>query len=686
MFRSILIAVISVLKLSGCSPSNPVNRNAPGGPRCYSCPSVEEPYLCNVTTQCGHDEQCYTDEYSTNGGTNIFSVGCRRISECYTAIVQRSVSSKRDVKPLKCVECCHGNLCNRGGCSAGLGKSNVCYNCRFIKDPRRCQHETICQGDEHCFIEKVLTQIYDIKYIQGCVENAECQRLRQFGLPVGKRDKTISTMCASCCYGDRCNDECFLNGTLVTTRPLVTTDTFVVDTTGGASYTSILMNIDTTRLASTSSPSATTDTETTIASSSAIPLMNTDRTFVHETSLESSSSPSTITDTTIVSSPTSSLMSIDSTPVDTARGTPSISPSISTGGPVLYTASGTPYISPSVSTAAPVLYTARATSSISSLMTTDATVVDTKIQPSSSNPPRISTVFLDSSEAPPASPSMNTDTTTTNGVQSSLLATSTFHELSTIRHGVTASPSTSTTPPMSTHGTSPGKYLSTSPTPYISPSMSTAAPVLYTARATSSISPLMTTDATVVDTKIQPSSSNPPRISTVFLDSSEAPPASPSMNTDTATANGVQSSLLATSTFHELSTIRHGVTASPSTSTTPSMSTHGTSPGKEMTTICHADCDGLSGCILPKIQTCSGATPYCFTQVDNADSGAFNIKKRCADRTTCNTKWWHQTSDDDRCVDYKQGNMNTFSCFYCCTTDKCNLDNIQPSSLFKGDD
>ncbi|XP_046576542.1 uncharacterized protein LOC124284505 isoform X9 [Haliotis rubra] len=446
MFRSILIAVISVLKLSGCSPSNPVNRNAPGGPRCYSCPSVEEPYLCNVTTQCGHDEQCYTDEYSTNGGTNIFSVGCRRISECYTAIVQRSVSSKRDVKPLKCVECCHGNLCNRGGCSAGLGKSNVCYNCRFIKDPRRCQHETICQGDEHCFIEKVLTQIYDIKYIQGCVENAECQRLRQFGLPVGKRDKTISTMCASCCYGDRCNDECFLNGT------------------------------------------------------------------------------------------------------------------------------------------------------------------------------------------------------------------------------------------------SPGKYLSTSPTPYISPSMSTAAPVLYTARATSSISPLMTTDATVVDTKIQPSSSNPPRISTVFLDSSEAPPASPSMNTDTATANGVQSSLLATSTFHELSTIRHGVTASPSTSTTPSMSTHGTSPGKEMTTICHADCDGLSGCILPKIQTCSGATPYCFTQVDNADSGAFNIKKRCADRTTCNTKWWHQTSDDDRCVDYKQGNMNTFSCFYCCTTDKCNLDNIQPSSLFKGDD
>ncbi|XP_046576544.1 uncharacterized protein LOC124284505 isoform X11 [Haliotis rubra] len=372
MFRSILIAVISVLKLSGCSPSNPVNRNAPGGPRCYSCPSVEEPYLCNVTTQCGHDEQCYTDEYSTNGGTNIFSVGCRRISECYTAIVQRSVSSKRDVKPLKCVECCHGNLCNRGGCSAGLGKSNVCYNCRFIKDPRRCQHETICQGDEHCFIEKVLTQIYDIKYIQGCVENAECQRLRQFGLPVGKRDKTISTMCASCCYGDRCNDECFLNGTLVTTRPLVTTDTFVVDTTGGASYTSILMNIDTTRLASTSSPSATTDT--------------------------------------------------------------------------------------------------------------------------------------------------------------------------------------------------------------------------------------------------------------------------------------------------------------------------GTSPGKEMTTICHADCDGLSGCILPKIQTCSGATPYCFTQVDNADSGAFNIKKRCADRTTCNTKWWHQTSDDDRCVDYKQGNMNTFSCFYCCTTDKCNLDNIQPSSLFKGDD
>ncbi|XP_046576546.1 ly6/PLAUR domain-containing protein 6B-like isoform X2 [Haliotis rubra] len=148
MFRIILVIVISLLKASTCVPSAPVSVNDPGGPRCYSCPSVEEPYLCNVTTQCGHNEQCYTDEYSTNHGTRTFSVGCRRIADCHVPIVGRSVSGRRDVKRLECQECCHGRLCNGGGCSAGIGKGNLCFSCHFLRDPRHCKHEKRCEANE----------------------------------------------------------------------------------------------------------------------------------------------------------------------------------------------------------------------------------------------------------------------------------------------------------------------------------------------------------------------------------------------------------------------------------------------------------------------------------------------------------------------------------------------------------
>ncbi|XP_067662441.1 uncharacterized protein [Haliotis asinina] len=608
MFQIVVVIVASLLEAS-CVSSTLVSVNDPGGHRCYSCPSVEEPYLCNVTTQCRHDEQCYTDEYSTNHGGSIFSVGCRRNADCHAPIiVGRSVPSMRDVENLKCEECCQGDLCNGGGCSAGIGKGNVCYSCNLLQDPRQCKHEKRCQANEHCYIEKVFTQHYHIKFNLGCVENAECERLRHFGPPVGKRDKSISTMCASCCYGDKCNDVCFLNGSLATTRPLATTQTTLVDTVGTL-YISSSMNIHatpvyTTNLASSSSPSSTTDT--TVTSSSVIPLAYTYTTPVYRTNLASSSSPLTTIDTTVTSSSVNPLAYTYTTPVYTTKAESSSAADTTIGS-----------------------------SSAIPLMSIDRTFVH-------------KTTF--------ASPSSHSTTTNTIGLPS---PTSSLMNIDST--------------PVDT----------ASRIPPISPSVRTAAPVLYTARGTPYISPSMSTAAAVVDIKTETSSSSPQRISTAFLDLSQAPSTGPSMNTNTASTNGVQSSLLAASSVQELSTVRYGITASPFTST--AQSTHGTSHLKELSTICHADCDGVSGCILPKIQTCSGATPYCFTQVNNNYSGNFNIKKRCADRTTCNTKWWQQTSDEDRCVNYKQGTMDTFTCFYCCTADRCNLNNIKPTSLFKGD-
>ncbi|XP_048241429.1 uncharacterized protein LOC124142804 isoform X4 [Haliotis rufescens] len=485
MFPAILVIVLSLLKASSCAPSAPVSGNDPGGHRCYSCASVDKPYLCNVTTQCRPNEQCYTDEYSINQGLSYFSVGCRRVSECHAALVGRSDPSRRDVKRLKCVECCHGNLCNAGGCSAGLGKGNVCYSCSFINDPRRCEHVTRCQADENCYIEKMFTEDFNIKYNLGCVGNGECETLRQFGPPVGKRDKAISTMCATCCYGDKCNDVCFVQGI-----------------TSGQPSTS--KNLSTT-----------------------------------QTSYVTSTPP----------------MRIDTAVVDTSYASPS--------------------------------------------MGIDTAVVD----------------------IPYASPSMRIDTIVVD-------------------------------------------------TSYVSPSMSIDTTVVDTTIDASSTSPLMRTDTTVVDTSYASASMN---MATTVVDATNEAHSSPNPK----------------STVYALSTMGHTATVSPSTSTTPSKSTHGTSPGNApLSIVCQADCDGGAECtFLATSQRCSSQAPYCFTQIDNDDLGNYDIRKGCADRNTCNTKWWKQTSDEDLCVNFKPGIMSTFTCSYCCTSDRCNFKNVIPTvSLFKGTD
>ncbi|XP_046367510.2 uncharacterized protein LOC124142869 isoform X2 [Haliotis rufescens] len=452
MFPAILVIVISLLNVSICVPSVPINNNDPGGHRCYSCASVDNPYLCNVTTQCRPDEQCYTEEHSTNRGSAIFSVGCRSISECYSAFHRRSDSGRRDVKGLKCEECCDGNLCNAGGCSAGVGKGNVCYSCRFINDPRRCVYETRCQADEQCYIAKVLTQNFAIKYILGCVENAECETLNHFGPPVGKRDTAISTMCASCCNGDKCNDVCFPQG-------------------------------------------------------------------IPPTSLTTPKHHST----------------------------------------------------------------------------TQRSYVTTS---------------------------------------SSMTSYTTFVESSGVR---------TTMPPMTKDTTSRTSYTSTS----------------------------RTKDTTVT---------------------SAVPSTSPSTTKDTTvfhTTSGTHSSLIPQSSVSAFSTMGHTVKISPLTSTTPSKTTHGTTPGNEpLSTVCHKECAGSMECHTTDVQLCRSPTPYCFTQLDIYDSGNYNISKRCADRNTCNDKWLKQTQIDNRCLHFNPGMKETLTCFFCCTSHKCNMQSFPPymSSLYKAND
>ncbi|XP_071097310.1 uncharacterized protein [Haliotis cracherodii] len=677
MFPAILVIVLSLLKASSCAPSAPVSGNDPGGHRCYSCASVDKPYLCNVTTQCRPDEQCYTDEYSTNHGLSSFSVGCRRVSECHAALVGRSDPSRRDVKRLKCVECCHGNLCNAGGCSAGLGKGNVCYSCSFINDPRRCEDVTRCQADESCYIEKMFTEDFKIKYNLGCVGNGECETLRQFGQPVGKRDKAISTMCATCCYGDKCNDVCFVQGitsgqpstsknlsttqtSYVTSTPPMRIDTIVVD----IPYASPSMGIDTIVVdTSYASPSMGIDT-TVVDTLYASPSMGID-TIVVDTSYASPSMgiDSTVVDT-LYASPS---MGIDTIVVDTSYASPSMG--------IDTTVVDTLYASPSMGIDTIVVDT----SYVSPSMGIDTTVVDTLYASPSMG---IDTIVVDTSYA---SPSMGIDTAV---VDTSYASPSMGIDTIVVDTSY-ASPSMGIdTTVVDTLYASPSMGIDTIvvDTSYVSPSMSIAATVVDT----SSTSPLMSIDTTGVDTTIDASSTSPlMRIDTTVVDTSYA---SASMNMATTVVdatNEAHSSPNPKSTVYALSTMGHTATVSPSTSTTPSKSTHGTSPGNaSLSTVCQADCDGRAQCtFLATLQRCSSQTPYCFTQIDNDDSGNSDIRKGCADRNTCNTKWWKQTSDENLCVNFKPGIKSTFTCSYCCTSDRCNFKNVIPTvSLFKGTD
>ncbi|XP_048241427.1 uncharacterized protein LOC124142804 isoform X2 [Haliotis rufescens] len=606
MFPAILVIVLSLLKASSCAPSAPVSGNDPGGHRCYSCASVDKPYLCNVTTQCRPNEQCYTDEYSINQGLSYFSVGCRRVSECHAALVGRSDPSRRDVKRLKCVECCHGNLCNAGGCSAGLGKGNVCYSCSFINDPRRCEHVTRCQADENCYIEKMFTEDFNIKYNLGCVGNGECETLRQLGQPVGKRDKAISTMCATCCYGDKCNDVCFVQG-ITTSSPPMTEDTTVVHTTSGMPYTSPSMIGKGNVCYSCSFINDPRRCEQ-VTRCQADENCYIEKMFTEDFNIKYN------------------LGCVGNGECETLR---QFGPPVGKRDKAISTMCATCCYGDKCNDVCFVQgITSGQPSTSKNLSTTQTSYV------TSTPPMRIDTAVVDTSYA---SPSMGIDTAVVD-----IPYASPSMRIDTI-------------------------VVDTS---YVSPSMSIDTTVVDTTIDASSTSPLMRTDTTVVDTSYASASMN---MATTVVDATNEAHSSPNPK----------------STVYALSTMGHTATVSPSTSTTPSKSTHGTSPGNApLSIVCQADCDGGAECtFLATSQRCSSQAPYCFTQIDNDDLGNYDIRKGCADRNTCNTKWWKQTSDEDLCVNFKPGIMSTFTCSYCCTSDRCNFKNVIPTvSLFKGTD
>ncbi|XP_052236313.1 multiple epidermal growth factor-like domains protein 10 isoform X7 [Dreissena polymorpha] len=82
--------------------------------------------------------------------------------------------------------------------------------------------------------------------------------------------------------------------------------------------------------------------------------------------------------------------------------------------------------------------------------------------------------------------------------------------------------------------------------------------------------------------------------------------------------------------------------------------------------------------VLTKLETCPDS--YCINEVTNNEDGSKWIDRRCGTYDECENDWWHSTSDDPDCQEYKpnENTMKDIHCTYCCTTDNCNMD-IKPA-------
>ncbi|XP_048245376.1 integumentary mucin C.1-like isoform X3 [Haliotis rufescens] len=86
---------------------------------------------------------------------------------------------------------------------------------------------------------------------------------------------------------------------------------------------------------------------------------------------------------------------------------------------------------------------------------------------------------------------------------------------------------------------------------------------------------------------------------------------------------------------------------------------------------------------VPKEQLCP-AGQFCMVDVLHDVNGAQTTYKRCVSQTACSRQWYHQTSDEGRCMQKQTGSIASIDCHYCCTTPGCNkLPRPQLSTLYK---
>ncbi|XP_045169701.2 uncharacterized protein LOC123532353 [Mercenaria mercenaria] len=93
------------------------------------------------------------------------------------------------------VTCCYGTKC---------------FECQHVPYPRDCSKLTVCNPDEVCFTEQVVTSSRNVAFISGCLPKSQCPSVsisligKRSANIVNKRSTDILT-CRECCAGDFCN-------------------------------------------------------------------------------------------------------------------------------------------------------------------------------------------------------------------------------------------------------------------------------------------------------------------------------------------------------------------------------------------------------------------------------------------------------------------------------------------------
>ncbi|XP_053373281.1 uncharacterized protein LOC123530943 [Mercenaria mercenaria] len=91
-----------------------------------------------------------------------------------------------------------------------LGYSTRCLECMHVQFPSDCTQMTVCNSDEYCFTQQVVTTSGNIVYNSGCLSKSSCPAVsaslddRRSTSMANKRSADIIT-CVECCKGDFCN-------------------------------------------------------------------------------------------------------------------------------------------------------------------------------------------------------------------------------------------------------------------------------------------------------------------------------------------------------------------------------------------------------------------------------------------------------------------------------------------------
>ncbi|XP_052253855.1 uncharacterized protein LOC127860085 isoform X2 [Dreissena polymorpha] len=149
----------------------------------------------------------------------------------------------------------------------------------------------------------------------------------------------------------------------------------------------------------------------------------------------------------------------------------------------------------------------------------------------------------------------------------------------------------------------------------------------------------------------------------------------------TSSSSNSPTSSTAPSTTGSLLTGTSSTMSSPPETSTPTTTTTGPRGTSETTTAIQCTLCKVNPqlCfVLTKVEMCPDS--YCINEVTNKEDGSKWVDRRCGTYDECENDWWHSTSDDPDCQDYKP-DINSYKdihCTYCCTTDNCNRD-IKPS-------